>query len=49
MGSHTVWTHPLTSERFTAAGSDGDDAKPYQEKQVRRMLREIRKAQRRTP
>jgi predicted RNA binding protein YcfA (HicA-like mRNA interferase family) len=34
-GSHTVWTHPaLPEEEITLAGKDGDDAKPYQIKDV---------------
>ena len=34
-GSHTRWTHPkLPEQPVTLSGKDGDDAKPYQEKQV---------------
>ena len=38
-GSHTVWIHPaLPGEEITLAGRDGDDAKPYQVKEVRNIL-----------
>jgi hypothetical protein len=39
-GSHTVWSHPkLKDEPVTVSGNDGDDAKPYQEKQVRAAIK----------
>jgi hypothetical protein len=35
-GSHGVWTHPLHPDvRISLAGNDGDDAKEYQERDVR--------------
>lgn len=34
-GSHTVWTHALLIGTITISGADGDDARPYQEKDVR--------------
>lgn len=37
-GSHTVWSHPLVPGHFTMAGNDGDDAKRYQERDVRQLL-----------
>jgi predicted RNA binding protein YcfA (HicA-like mRNA interferase family) len=38
-GSHTVWSHPLAREvQPTIAGQEGDDAKPYQEREVRAAL-----------
>ena len=37
-GSHTVWSHPRLPESLTLSGNDGQDAKPYQEKQVKRMI-----------
>jgi predicted RNA binding protein YcfA (HicA-like mRNA interferase family) len=41
-GSHTVWTHPRTpGKSVTVAGQDGDDAKPYLEKEVRDVIREV--------
>jgi len=38
-GSHTVWSHPLVPDQQpTIAGQEGDDAKPYQEREVRAAL-----------
>ena len=48
-GSHTKWKHPLvSSSMLILSGHDGDDAKPYQEKAVRDLLREIAEARRST-
>jgi len=44
-GSHTVWEHPDLDEEVTLSGNDGDDAKPYQEKYVRRLLRKLKEVQ----
>ena len=33
-GSHTVWKHPNLAFKITLSGKDGDDAKPYQERDV---------------
>ena len=42
-GSHTVWTHPLLpSDKVTLAGNDGDDARHYHERNVRRVLAKLR-------
>jgi predicted RNA binding protein YcfA (HicA-like mRNA interferase family) len=42
-GSHTVWSHPkLSSEPLTMAGNDGDDAKPYQERNVRQAIKKAK-------
>ena len=42
-GSHTKWRHPLLPGRSVVlSGHDGDDAKPYQEKAIHEMLRQIR-------
>ena len=38
-GSHTVWDHPFLPDPVTVSGHDGDDAKPYQIKEVRNALR----------
>jgi hypothetical protein len=47
-GSHAKWKHSLVPDlEVVLAGSDGADAKPYQEKQVRNLLRRIAEAQRR--
>ncbi len=41
-GSHTILTHPpLPEEEITLAGKDGDDAKPYQIKDVQKLLRRL--------
>ncbi len=38
-GSHQVWKHPLLPGLSAVlAGTDGADAKPYQERQVRSIL-----------
>lgn len=38
-GSHAFWVHPeQTGVSVTVAGHDGDDAKGYQEKQVREAI-----------
>lgn len=43
-GSHTFWAHPdLPEDEFTISGKDGDDAKPYQIKDVRDALRRLGK------
>ena len=44
-GSHTVWKHPRLPDFLTLAGNDGDDAKPYQEKDVRETLRKLKEVQ----
>lgn len=43
--SHTVPGHPLIPETVTNSGTDGDDAQPYQERAVRRLIAMVRKAQ----
>ncbi len=40
-GSHTVWEHPILTNKLTISGGDGDDAKPYQEKQVRDIIKTV--------
>jgi predicted RNA binding protein YcfA (HicA-like mRNA interferase family) len=45
-GSHTVWIHPaLPRDELTLSGGDGNDARPYQEKDVREMLRKLKEVQ----
>jgi predicted RNA binding protein YcfA (HicA-like mRNA interferase family) len=44
-GSHTVWEHPLVPDDLTLAGHDGDDAKPYQERDVRSFIERARRAE----
>ena len=38
-GSHTKWLHPLYPGRVTLSGKDGNDAKPYQEKEIVEAIR----------
>jgi len=38
-GSHRNFTHPR-GPRVTVSGQPGDDAKPYQERQVRHQIEE---------
>ena len=47
-GSHAKWKHVLVPDlEVVLAGSDGADAKPYQERQVRTLLQRIAEAKRR--
>lgn len=43
-GSHTVWSHTLIEESIAISGNDGDDAKPYQERNVREVIRKVEEA-----
>jgi predicted RNA binding protein YcfA (HicA-like mRNA interferase family) len=44
-GSHTKWKHPLLPSAIVVlSGNDGNDARPYQEKDVRNMLEDIKRA-----
>jgi hypothetical protein len=45
VGSHEKWKHPLVNDYVMLAGADGDDAKPYQEKDVKRLISDIRAAE----
>ncbi len=45
-GSHSVWKHRLVPERVTLSGADGDDAKPYQERDVRAAVAVAQEAER---
>ncbi len=46
-GSHTKWKHSLVpTSTLILSGYDGDDARPYQEKAVRGLLRQIAMARR---
>ncbi|CAA9209006.1 MAG: hypothetical protein AVDCRST_MAG77-1906 [uncultured Chloroflexi bacterium] len=40
-GSHTVWSHPALQRRITISGGDGDDAKPYQQRDTRDALADV--------
>ncbi|WP_089725175.1 type II toxin-antitoxin system HicA family toxin [Candidatus Thiosymbion oneisti] len=39
-GSHRNLEHP-TGSRITISGNSGDDAKPYQEREVRKKIKEL--------
>ncbi len=42
-GSHTYWTHPaLPGTSVTISGKDGNDAKPYQIKDVEKHLKRLK-------
>ncbi len=41
-GSHSKWIHPKLSKSIIIAGKDGNDAKPYLEKQVNEALEELK-------
>jgi predicted RNA binding protein YcfA (HicA-like mRNA interferase family) len=41
-GSHRNFTHPK-GLRVTLSGNPGDDAKPYQEREVRRRIEEAQR------
>lgn len=43
-GSHTVWKHYAAGVRITMSGHAGDDAKPYQERDLQVFLEAVRKA-----
>lgn len=46
-GSHTTWRHPLIpQEKITLSGSDGNDAKPYQVKEVDAAIEKLKEKQR---
>jgi predicted RNA binding protein YcfA (HicA-like mRNA interferase family) len=40
-GSHRKFTHDKYPGAVTVSGKDGDDAKRYQEKQVKRAIEEV--------
>ena len=40
-GSHRKITHPEVSRTFILSGKDGDDAKPYMEKDLKEFLDEL--------
>jgi predicted RNA binding protein YcfA (HicA-like mRNA interferase family) len=42
-GSHRKFTHVRYSGAVTLSGKPGDDAKPYQERQVQRAVEEVLK------
>ncbi len=40
-GSHRKYTHARYAGAVTLSGKAGDDAKPYQEKQVRQAIEDV--------
>jgi len=44
-GSHELWLHPLIAKTITILGKDGDDVPVYLEKQVQKLLKDLRKIQ----
>jgi predicted RNA binding protein YcfA (HicA-like mRNA interferase family) len=48
-GSHRRWIHTLYPGHIIMSGNAGDDAKPYQERQVREAIETLREAKRRLP
>ena len=42
-GSHRKLVHPEYQGAVTLSGGDGDDAKPYQERQVRKAIEEVKR------
>ena len=41
-GSHSIWKHPL-GPQVNIPGQDGDDAKPYMEKELRGAIAEAQR------
>lgn len=46
-GDHRVYTHPLLPDHYVVAGADGKDALDYDERNLKRALRELKEAKRR--
>jgi len=44
-GSHTNWIHPLYAGKITVSGKDGADAKPYQEREILRAIKQVEDTQ----
>lgn len=42
-GSHSRWYHPILNYYITLSGKDGNDAKPYQEKEIQNVLMMLEK------
>ena len=40
-GNHTVWSHPQLPDVVVLSGKDGEDAKPYQQRDVDVVLRKL--------
>ncbi|WIG58443.1 MAG: hypothetical protein OJF49_001189 [Ktedonobacterales bacterium] len=48
-GSHRRWTHALYPGHVALSGQEGDDAKSYQEREVRNAIQTVRDARRQQP
>jgi HicA toxin of bacterial toxin-antitoxin, len=44
-GDHGVWVHPLVPGHMSVDGKDGDDAKPYDERNLRKALDALAQAE----
>lgn len=44
-GSHTKWVHPRYKGQITLSGNDGDDAKRYQEKEIKQAVEQVKEEQ----
>ena len=44
-GRHENWEHPLARKSVTLSGKDGDDAREYQEADVREALADLARRQ----
>ena len=42
-GVHRKFTHPSYAGAVTLSGKEGDDAKTYQERQVKRAIEEVKR------
>ncbi len=42
-GSHSYWEHPKCPEPVILSNKDGADAQPYQEKEVARAIKTVRR------
>lgn len=40
-GSHRKFTHAMYAGAVTLSGRDGDDARPYQERQVQQAIEDV--------
>lgn len=42
-GSHSIWRHPLYKDDVRLSGKDGNDAKPYQQKEVTKAIEIVKR------
>ena len=40
-GSHTIWSHPKLDDVVVLSGNDGEDAKPYQQRDIDLVLKKL--------